>query len=143
MSIATSIALTIAAGFMHGTYAFPIKYMKAWTDENVWLVFSCIAFLILPCLSLLWHEPHISQIFSNIPFAIFITLVIGGLLFGLGMVVFTYSLMYVGIGISFIVNMCSGTIVSTLLPLFWIDPLLLHSKVGMLEIIALILFFIG
>ena len=143
MSITTSIALTIAAGFMHGTYAFPMKYMKTWEDENIWLVFSLITFLILPLASLMWAEPHIFQQLIHIPSTIILTLIIGGFLFGLGMVVFTYSMIYVGMGISFIVNMCSGTIISTILPLLWIDPALLWSKVGALEIIALTLFLLG
>jgi L-rhamnose-H+ transport protein len=130
----------MAAGFMNGTYAFPIKYMKSWKDENIWLVFSPIAFLLMPWLCLPIIDSNILPLISNMPTTILTVLILSGFLFGIGMIVFTFSLRYVGLGISFMLNISSSTVLATLLPILWMEPSKLFSWFGIAEISALILF---
>ncbi len=137
------MALTMLAGFMNGTYAFPIKYMKSWREENIWLVFSLIAFLLMPwiCLSVLNYKTI--EFIPQIPGKILAILILGGFLFGIGMIVFTLSLRFVGIGISFMLNISSSTVIASLLPILAINPQKLLSWFGFAEILALALFCIA
>ncbi len=138
-----SLVLTMLAGFMNGTYAFPIKYMKSWKEENIWLVFSPIAFLLMPwfCLSIMNYQTI--RFIGHMPENILFILILGGFLFGIGMIVFTLSLRFVGIGISFMLNISSSTVIATLLPILTINPAKLASWFGLAEIFALVLFCIA
>jgi L-rhamnose-H+ transport protein len=134
------IIFTMTAGFMNGTYAFPIKYMKSWRDENIWLVFSPIAFLIMPWLCLTCLDSNIFQLLLNMPKTILFVLLTSGFLFGIGMIVFTFSLRLVGLGISFMLNISSSTVLATLLPIILMEPNKIFSWFGLAEISALLFF---
>lgn len=139
----SAITLTMLAGFMNGSYAVPMKYIKHWSDENIWLVFSPIAFVIIPWISLLSLDSQVIPFLEQIPFNLFITLILGGFLFGIGMAVFTFSLRFVGFGISFMLNISSSTIIATLLPIILMEPKKLFSWFGAAEILSLVLFCIA
>jgi L-rhamnose-H+ transport protein len=143
MSVKSSIVFTMIAGFMNGSYALPTKYMKSWQDENIWLVFSPIAFLLMPCICLPLIDPNVISLISAIPTTVVSVLMIGGLLFGIGMIVFTLSLQFVGIGLSFMLNISASTVIATLLPILWMAPSKLFSKFGLAEISALLFFCIA
>jgi len=70
-------------------------------------------------------------------------MIICGVLFGLGTILFTYSLRYVGIGVSFMLNIAANTIVGTILPLVLLNAQKLLTTVGLLEIVALLFFLVG
>jgi L-rhamnose-H+ transport protein len=143
MSLVSSIALIMIAGLMNGSYAFPIKYMKHWEDENIWLVFSPIAFLLMPWICLYLMDHHFFDLLIRIPHSIILVLALGGFLFGIGMIVFTYSLRFVGLGVSFMLNISSSTVIATLLPIIWMEPKKLFSWFGFAEIAALFFFCIA
>lgn len=130
----------MTAGAMNGTYPFPIKYMGSWKEENIWIVFSFITFLLLPWISLAVINYEAIELIRHMPPAIFYALLLGGLSFGLGMIIFTLALRFVGIGISFMLNTASGTVIATLLPTIVLNPQKLLSWFGLAEILALIFF---
>ena len=47
-SLAAGIALTMVAGLMSGTCILPLKFVRAWKFENVWLVFSVVSLIVIP-----------------------------------------------------------------------------------------------
>jgi len=130
----------MTAGLMNGTYPFPIKYMNTWEEENIWLTFSFITFLLLPWICLAFIDYPAIELLGYIYPSIFYALILGGFSFGLGMIVFTLSLRFVGIGISFMLNISSSTIIATLLPTIIINPHKLLSWFGFAEILALTFF---
>src|SRR4051812_5056156 len=109
--ITYSIIFAMLAGFMNGTYAFPLKYMTRWSNETSWLVFSPLAFLLMPWLCLFLLDNNIFTLLNSIPNNSLYILLLAGLLFGIGMITFTFSLRFVGIGISFILNISTGTMI--------------------------------
>jgi L-rhamnose-H+ transport protein len=70
-------------------------------------------------------------------------LAIGGGMFGCGMVLFTYSLRYVGIGVAFLLNISANTIIGSLLPVLLLNPNKLITPTGLIQIVALLLFLVG
>jgi L-rhamnose-H+ transport protein len=138
-----AFALAITAGILNGSYAFPLRYIKHTRDNQIWSLFSILTFLISPWLVLFFLDRHGLKVLYHLPLSIVIFLLIGGLFFGIGMVLFTLSLKYIGMGVSFILNISINTVTVSLAPLIFLDPNKLHSKIGMLEIIAMIIFIIG
>lgn len=136
----SAILIIMLAGFMNGTYAFPIKYMTRWNDENIWLVFSPIAFVLMPWICLPMLSKQVIPLIIDMPHSILSMLLLSGFLFGIGMIVFTYSLKFVGLGVSFVLNISSSTVFAALLPIIVMQPKKLISLFGVVEIFALLLF---
>ncbi len=143
MKIAIAILLTIIAGFMNGSYAFPVKHMQKWPNETIWMIFSIIGFVIIPWSTLFILDHNIFTLFNLLPMKTLSLLFIGGLIFGLGMILFTFSLRYIGIGVSFLLNIAAGTVFASLLPIFIMVPAEIFKSYGLLEIAAMLLFIVG
>lgn len=140
MSIITSIIFTMFAGLMNGSYAFPVRYMNKWDNDNIWLVFSLAAFFLIPWVWLILENHFVFHFLIEMPCKIIWILLSAGFLFGIGMIVFTYSLRFVGIGVAFALNISSSTILATLLSIILMEPGKLFSEFGIAELTALILF---
>lgn len=136
--VATSFVLV--AGAMNGSYAQPVRHMTRWPQPLVWLLFSCVAFVVMPILSanLLLHHPFI--VLSRLPRHNLMILAGGGLLFGIGMVCFTACYRLLGLGVSFVLNIAIGTVFAALLPIFFLNPQKLLNLSGFINILALLLF---
>ncbi|MFH1874188.1 MAG: L-rhamnose/proton symporter RhaT [Pseudomonadota bacterium] len=119
MIILWALGLVLIAGFINGSFATPMKYMANWKEENIWLVFSFWGFLILPWLTLWKIAPGVSYILGQIPTELMWTMILGGLAFGLGQIVFVTSFRYIGIGLAFVINISMGTSGSALIPMIW------------------------
>lgn len=140
--LTTALLFAVFAGILNGSYAAPFKSIS-WSVEAIWLLFSLVTFGILPWLTSWIMEPNILQLFHQIPYHTLFILGSCGLIFGFGMVLFTYSLRYVGIAVSFMLNISAGTIIGSLLPLALLDINKLLSTVGKIEMLALLMFLIG
>ncbi len=144
MEIIIAVILAMLAGLMNGSYAFPVKYIKrTWPPEFIWFVFSILTFLIMPWIVNLLINPHASTFISLLPTHIIWLEIICGIIFGLGMVLFTFSLNYIGIGISFLLNIGTGTVIATLLPILVKNIDAFKTVFGLLELLAMCIFVIG
>lgn len=144
MEIILAVLLAMFAGAMNGSYAFPIKNIQRTSPVNlIWLIFSILTFLIMPWITNLLLNTQALHFLAKLPSNLVWTELLSGFIFGLGMVIFTYSLKYIGIGISFLLNIGTGTILSTLLPILILRVNAFGKWFGILELIAMLVFFIG
>lgn len=144
MEIFLAVILAMIAGFMNGSYAFPVKTIKkTWPTNTIWMVFSVFTFLVMPWIANFAINQHLANFLSLIDTKLIWLLLISGFVFGLGMVLFTFSLNYIGIGVSFLLNIGTGTVIATLLPIIIRDPGAFSRLFGLLELLAMIIFIIG
>jgi L-rhamnose-H+ transport protein len=136
------LTISLLAGFMVGTFALPTKIMKSWEEENIWFLFPIIAFLILPWLTIIFFVPHWYELIINLPSSVFFGMMFGGLMFGCGMFFFSLAFSYVGIGISFVVNISIGTAGGAIVPIFW-HPEEIGSLYSILQIVGVIIFILA
>jgi len=114
-----ALMLVLFAGIINGSFATPMKYMIKWEDENVWFAFSFWGFLILPWLSIFIIAPEVLRVISSLPGNLLLTIILGGIAFGLGQIAFVLSFRYIGIGLAFVINISMGTSGSALIPILW------------------------
>lgn len=122
MAIILALICILIAGLINGSYALPTKSIQDWKFENVWLIYSLWAFLILPWISIFSLAPNIWEVYQQIPLKIFWILLAGGLLFGVGQVCFSLALKMIGFGLGFVINIGLGTGLGFLLPLAILHP---------------------
>lgn len=144
MSAITAVILAMLAGIMNGSYAFPVKNMRRfWQDDLIWLVFSVLAFLLMPWLANFVINTQINHYLSLIDSSTWELLLIAGLSFGIGMILFTVSFSLIGLGISFILNIGVSTVFATLAPILFLQPQSFLSFFGAMELVAMGIFIAG
>lgn len=143
LSLFSALFFAAIAGIVNGSYAFPVKYMNKWGQENTWLAFSLITFLIIPWLAIVFFVPNFSDIFHHVTKKTIMTLVFSGLSFGSGMILFSYALRYVGIGVAFMLEISVNTVCASLVPSLILNKDHLFDTFEILHDISLMLFVIG
>jgi L-rhamnose-H+ transport protein len=117
--IAFALVMVLVAGLINGSFAAPMKFMTKWREENIWLAFSPLGFLILPWITIKILAPHAVDVMGAIPPKLLWTMIMGGIGFGLGQIAFALSFRYIGIGLAFVINISMGTAGSALIPILW------------------------
>ena len=137
-----AILLSLIAGCMNGSYPAFLKKVTFPTDF-IWFVFSLLTFGLAPWIALSLLGDHSLLLLESISLKYFYILLIGGFCFGLGMILFVFGLKYVGISVSFILNIAVGTVIGSILPVILLNPSKLASAGGLAQITALIVFLIA
>jgi L-rhamnose-H+ transport protein len=117
-SLFTGIALTMIAGVMSGNCMLPLKFIRSWKWENVWLVFSVVSLLILPwvlAIALVNHLPETYRALSIHQLAIPVLLGTG---WGFAQILFGISVRRLGLGVAYAIIVGLGAVLGTLVPLF-------------------------
>lgn len=117
-SLAFGIVLTLVAGLMSGNCMLPMKFVRSWKWENVWLVFSVISLIVLPwtlAFSLVGKLFAIYGALSTTQLAIPILFGAG---WGIAQVLFGISITRLGLGLAYAIVVGLGALLGTLVPLF-------------------------
>lgn len=112
-----AFSIIFVAGILSGSYALPIKYIKNWKFENIWLSFSLWTFAIFPYLIIKFLVPQLETIYLATPPLIMSFVLAGGFAFGLGQLCFVLALERIGFGLGFLINVGLGMALGFLLPM--------------------------
>ncbi len=113
MMIHNSIVAIILAGIMNGSFIIPSRYTRNLNSEQVWLIHSSVGLLIIP-LVILFISPNILNAYLSETHSSILILLICGLLFGVGQILFSKSINLIGIGLSFAINLGLGVAIGSL-----------------------------
>ncbi len=96
----SGLMVIAASGLTNGSFAVPEKHIKRWDWEHTWLVYSSFAMAILPvCLVLIFAPEIITHTLPRDPTRV-AQVVLSGLMFGAGSVMFGLSLARLGIAVT-------------------------------------------
>jgi L-rhamnose-H+ transport protein len=65
------LALTCIAGFLAGNCMLPMKFVKRWAWENIWLVFTIVSLLLLPFVLARIILGDVFVVYSSLPLTAF------------------------------------------------------------------------
>lgn len=142
-TVVIALLCSIAAGIMNGSFALPIKYIKTWNFEHIWLNYAAWAFLILPWLTVFLLDPQIGQIYKMVSSQTLLILLVGGFLFGTGQVCFALALNSIGLGLGFIINIGLATALGVLLPLMTLHTQQIFSQAGITTLVGIFFIIMG
>ena len=141
--ILSSIVLVILAGASNGSFATPAKHLHHVPQEKLWLIFSFWGFLIVPLVTFAIISQDFIKIALMVNWSYILVPLIGGAIWGVGMVFFTLALRYIGIGVAFMINIGLATALGTLLPLILLSYKPTSSEFQILIALGILLFIIG
>lgn len=139
MKISLVLLFIIFAGFINGSYAAPLKYIRRWPEEVLWFAFSFFGFIIFPWITVIIFSPDLFTIISVTYKPIIFYLIIGGLLFGIGQVCYSIAFRLIGISLNCVINISVGTLCTALAGLF-LKPYLFGTLYCYLQILGTLIF---
>jgi L-rhamnose-H+ transport protein len=86
---------------MMGGFVLPMKAMPQWDFENTWLLFCSLGLIVLPSLVAVLTVPHLGQVLLTSPTRSLVLVVLCGLGYGCGSVLFGLGVRELGMGLAY------------------------------------------
>lgn len=118
------------AGVTQGIFTLPMKFMRRWKWEHVWLVYSLIAFFVLPCIAAVATVPHLAQVYRQSSLGVLGATALFGLGWGAGSVFFGLGVDALGMALGFSMMTGMYTALGALVPMLVLTPDLIWSRSG-------------
>ncbi|GGH08732.1 L-rhamnose/proton symporter RhaT [Silvibacterium dinghuense] len=134
---ATGGMLLILAGVMNGSFALPMKRMPRWEWENVWLVWSLLALVVMPLATALACVPHLFSGLQEIPMTTLLPVVLCGAAWGVAQVLFGLSVVAIGMALTFSLVLGISAALGAVIPFLHFHEDLLWTRSGAFLFIGL------
>ena len=115
----SDFALVVFAGVLNGSFAVPMKWMRSWAWENIWLAWSAIGLLILPLGLTAITVPGLVNVYLRSEPMILLAVFCSGLLWGISQVLFGLGIERIGIGLGFAIVISLAAVTGSLVPLLF------------------------
>ena len=112
------VALTMAAGLMSGTCMLPVKFVRSWKWENLWLVFSLVSLVIIPWMLAIGLVGSLFETYRTLPFRQLAIPMLFGTGWEVAQILFGVSVKRLGLGVAYAIIVGLGAVLGTLVPLF-------------------------
>jgi L-rhamnose-H+ transport protein len=129
------VALVLVAGILGGTVLAPMKYVRGWKWENLWLVYSACAYLIFPWLVGFLTVPHLLSVYGGVDARTVLTTGAFGLAWGFAVVLYGVGADIVGLSLTSGIILGSSVALGSLLPLTFL-PRARESAASVAAIVA-------
>lgn len=122
----------LVAGITQGAFTLPMKWVRRWKWEHLWLVYSVIAFFLLPWFVAWVTVPHLGDVYMSSPARILWLTALFGLGWGAGSVFFGLGVDALGMALGFSMTTGIYTALGALVPMVVLTPDLIWTRNGML-----------
>jgi L-rhamnose-H+ transport protein len=116
-----------------------MPYLKKWSWENIWLIYSISAYLALPWPFALLTIPHILNVFSTTPHEVILRTLVLGFAWGLAVVLYGLGIDRLGLALGTAIIIGLGTSVGSLVPLVGLHHDRLWASSGVAAIAGVLL----
>jgi len=124
------LAAVVFAGMLQGLFAVPMKYVRRWNYENIWLIYSLTGMVVLPWMLTTATVPHLKEVYSLTPMPVLVRIAGFGLCWGIGSALAGLGMNLLGIGLGMAVILGLSASVGSLIPLLILSPQQLHTRQG-------------
>src|SRR5690348_11218072 len=138
-----ALLLLLVSGVFNGSSVVPLKYAHRSEWENLWLIQSIVAMIILPC-ALVWLTiPQPIDVYRTAGLASFATAAGFGFGWGIGTLLYIIGVVMVGMSVSFAIILSLTATLGSLFPLLLLHPQQVHTHQGHLLMMALAVAVVG
>jgi L-rhamnose-H+ transport protein len=135
------VVAIIGGGVLNGGFTFPMKFVKNWRWENMWLGFGFFGLLVLPTLVALITIPQLGSVYASAAPSALGAAAALGICWGIGSLLFGLSVSALGMSLGYSIIMATTTICGTLVPAILLNASMFetHRAAVLLASLALIL----
>jgi L-rhamnose-H+ transport protein len=129
-STGLGVALVLAGGIVHGSFALPMKRIRTWQWENIWLVYSVAGLIVLPLALALATVPRLFDVYGANTAGTLAVVALSGFGWGLGSTLFGLAIKRIGMALGFAIILGITSSLGSLLPLLVHHPEQLATAKG-------------
>jgi L-rhamnose-H+ transport protein len=141
-NIAGSMCLLTLAAIMNASFSLPMKFVRAWTWENTWLLWSAFALLLLPGALAFATIPAFGQIVAGAG-CVALAVAVCGAAWGVAQVLFGLALEKIGIALTFSIVLGLSAAMGSLIPLVRLHADKLLTRAGLISLAGIALVLLG
>jgi L-rhamnose-H+ transport protein len=143
METAFGALLAMLGGIMAGNCMVPLKYQRKWQWENIWVVFSLVALILLPWTLAFYRVPNLTAVYAHVPVGNFVMPFLYGAGWGVAQVLFGLAVVQIGMALSFAITIGLSAALGTLVPILLQHPGVLATGHGPVFLLGLVLMLAG
>jgi L-rhamnose-H+ transport protein len=136
--VASGLLLAICCGFCWGIFLAPIRILKAWEWENIWIVWCVFATLVGPWAIAFWAVPHFVEVNQDVGARILLLTSAVGAVSGMAGFLYSYTVPVLGLGLATSLN-AGASMAMSMLPLVALHRETILHRSGVLTIFGVIL----
>jgi len=138
------LLIVVLGGIIHGSFALPMKKLEQkWSWENIWLVYSVAALVLLPPLLAAMTVPGLGEIYQQAPARTLFLVALFGFGWGTGSVLFGQAISRIGMALGFAIILGITSSVGSLLPLVIFDPGVISTPKGKTLLVSIAIAIVG
>jgi len=116
------VPLVMIAGFMSGCCMLPVKFVRSWKWENVWLVFSILSLVVIPWSLALAFVGRLFETYRALSAHQLAVPMLLGAGWGIAQILFGVSVKRLGLGIAYAIIVGLSAVLGTVVPFFVQQP---------------------
>lgn len=123
-------AFVLVAAVANASFALPMKWMRRWSWENMWSVWSLLSLLAFPLLAAYATIPRLFAGYEDVGSGVIARVMLYGFAWGIAQVLFGLSVDRIGMALTFSIVLGTSAATGTLVPFVHLHSDLLFTRVG-------------
>ena len=121
-NVVIGLPLGIIAGVFLGSFALPMKKMTKWNWENIWILYTVWATIIIPLILAITTVPRLFKVYTSTPLTTLLTVFFFGAIWGIANIGFGLGVKMLGLALAtaIILGMCNA--IGSILPILIYHP---------------------
>jgi L-rhamnose-H+ transport protein len=120
-SISTSAFVVLFGGLMQGSFTLPQKYMRGWSWESAWTVYSFVGLLFVPWTVAAATVPGLVGVYRSVGLKDMLATLLFGFGWGIANVCFGIAVQWIGMAISFAILVGLSAALGSLIPFLFMS----------------------
>ena len=131
-----ALMLILLAGGMNGSFATPMKRVRGWEWEHIWLTWSFLAMLVIPLTVAVLTVPNLRAVYRAAGPEAFARTALYGMLWGATAVLFGLGVTRVGLALGFGIILGTASSLGAAVPFVELHRDQLFTTVGLLTLVG-------
>ncbi len=137
------IASALFSGVLNGSFASPMKRMEKWQWENIWLLWSVWALIVVPIVIAWATVPDLLDVYRTTESAVLLKTLLFGAGWGLGAITFGFGLYMVGLSLGYSIIMGVTAVSGSLIPMLIFNRDQVATTGGRIIVLGMVVMIVG